>query len=227
MLALWDIDGTLLKSEHAGIHAMLEALHELYPGTSFSFDGVDVSGRLDPLIYRDLAARHGIPGDEDAHATFRATYAERLRARLAARNTVRALVGVGELVRALHDHAHWEQGLLTGNYEPTGFLKVIHAGLEPGHFRINAFADHGATRRDLPPVAIRRYREVTGRTVPPGRVVILGDTPLDVDCAHHNGCRCLAVATGIHPADELRAAGADLVVDDLSDVTGILRWLEA
>lgn len=227
MLALWDIDGTLLKSEHAGIHAMLEALHELYPGTSFSFDGVDVSGRLDPLIYRDLAARHGIPGDEDAHATFRVTYAERLRARLAARNTVRALVGVGELVRALHDHAHWEQGLLTGNYEPTGFLKVIHAGLEPGHFRINAFADHGATRRDLPPVAIRRYREVTGRTVPPGRVVILGDTPLDVDCAHHNGCRCLAVATGIHPADELRAAGADLVVDDLSDVTGILRWLEA
>lgn len=227
MLALWDIDGTLLKSEHAGIHAMLEALHELYPRTSFSFDGVDVSGRLDPLIYRDLAARHGIPGDEDAHATFRVTYAERLRARLAARNTVRALVGVGELVRALHDHAHWEQGLLTGNYEPTGFLKVIHAGLEPGHFRINAFADHGATRRDLPPVAIRRYREVTGRTVPPGRVVILGDTPLDVDCAHHNGCRCLAVATGIHPADELRAAGADLVVDDLSDVTGILRWLEA
>jgi len=227
VLALWDIDGTLLKSEHAGIHAMLEALHELYPGTSFSFDGVDVSGRLDPLIYRDLAARHGIPGDEDAHATFRVTYAERLRARLAARNTVRALVGVGELVRALHDHAHWEQGLLTGNYEPTGFLKVIHAGLEPGHFRINAFADHGATRRDLPPVAIRRYREVTGRTVPPGRVVILGDTPLDVDCAHHNGCRCLAVATGIHPADELRAAGADLVVDDLSDVTGILRWLEA
>jgi phosphoglycolate phosphatase-like HAD superfamily hydrolase len=63
--------------------------------------------------------------------------------------------------------------------------------------------------------------------VPPGRVVIIGDTPLDVDCAHHNGCRCLAVATGIHPPDELRAAGADLVVDDLSDVAGVLRWLEA
>jgi phosphoglycolate phosphatase len=227
VLALWDIDGTLLKSEHAGIHAMLEALHELHPGKTFSFDGVEVSGRLDPLIYRELAARHGIAGDDAAHATFRATYAERLRMRLAARNTVRALAGVGELVRSLHDHAHWEQGLLTGNYEPTGFLKVTHAGLDPAHFRINAFADHGATRRDLPPVAIRRYREATGRAVPPERVVIIGDTPLDVDCAHHNGCRCLAVATGIHPPDELRAAGADLVVDDLSDVAGILRWLEA
>jgi len=227
VLALWDIDGTLLKSEHAGIHAMLEALHELHPGKTFSFDGIEVSGRLDPLIYRELAARHGIAGDDAAHASFRATYAERLRTRLAARNTVRALAGVGELVRALHDHAHWEQGLLTGNYEPTGFLKVTRAGLDPAHFRINACADHGATRRDLPPVAIRRYQEATGRTVPPERVVIIGDTPLDVDCAHHNGCRCLAVATGIHPPDELRAAGADLVVDDLSDVAGILRWLEA
>jgi phosphoglycolate phosphatase-like HAD superfamily hydrolase len=35
------------------------------------------------------------------------------------------------------------------------------------------------------------------------------------------------VATGIHPPDELRAAGADLVVDDLSDVPGVLRWLGA
>jgi phosphoglycolate phosphatase-like HAD superfamily hydrolase len=59
VLALWDIDGTLLKSEHAGIHAMLEALNELHPGRSFSFDGIEVSGRLDPLIYRELAAKHG------------------------------------------------------------------------------------------------------------------------------------------------------------------------
>jgi len=227
VLALWDIDGTLLKSEHAGIHAMLEALHDLHPGRSFSFDGVEVSGRLDPLIYQELAARHGIPGDDDSHATFRARYTERLRARLAARNTVRVLAGVVDLVSALHDHADWEQGLLTGNYEPTGVLKVIHAGLDPDHFRINAFADHGTTRRHLPPVAIKRFHQVTGSAVPPERVVIIGDTPLDVDCAHHNGCRCLAVATGIHPADELRAAGADLVVDDLSDVAGILRWLQA
>jgi phosphoglycolate phosphatase-like HAD superfamily hydrolase len=74
---------------------------------------------------------------------------------------------------------------------------------------------------------MRRYLEATGRAAPADRVVIIGDTPLDVDCAHHNGCRCLAVATGIHPPDELRAAGADLVVDDLSDVPGILRWLGA
>jgi phosphoglycolate phosphatase-like HAD superfamily hydrolase len=206
---------------------MLDALHDLHPGRSFSFDGIEVSGRLDPLIYRDLAARHGIHGDEEAHAVFRATYAERLRARLAARNTERALSGAGELVRALHGLAHWAQGLLTGNYEPTGLLKVTHAGLDPAHFRINAFADHGATRRELPPVAMRRYQEATGRAVAPQRVVIIGDTPLDVDCAHHNGCRCLAVATGVHPRDELRAAGADLVVDDLSDVAGILRWLES
>lgn len=225
MLALWDIDGTLLKSEHAGIYAMLDALHALHPGREFSFDGIEVSGRLDPLIYRDLAARYGLDPGPGAHRTFRQAYADRLHERLARRNTVRALSGVKVLVEALHAQPAWVQGLLTGNYEPTGLLKVAHAGLDQDRFRVNAFADHGETRRDLPPVAMHRYAELTGRRIDPGSVTIIGDTPLDIDCAHHNGCRCLAVATGMHPADELRAAKADHVVEDLSDVGAVLAWL--
>ncbi|MFZ9689065.1 MAG: HAD family hydrolase [Phycisphaerales bacterium] len=225
MLALWDIDGTLLKSEHAGIHAMLEALHALHPDRSFSFDGVEVSGRLDPLIYRELAAKHGIPGDDAAHATFRATYAERLRARLDARNTVRALAGVGELVRALHDHAHWEQGLLTGNYERTGRLKVRHAGIDPDRFVVNAWGDDGPDRRSLVPVAMNRYRDRHAREGDPRQVLIIGDTPYDVDCARAAGARVLATATGKFTVDELHAAGADRTVPDLRDTASIMRWI--
>ena len=53
-------------------------------------------------------------------------------------------------------------GLLTGNYPATGRLKVKHAGLDPDLFQVNAFAMDGTTRRDLPPVALRRYRERHG-----------------------------------------------------------------
>jgi len=56
-------------------------------------------------------------------------------------------------------------------------------------------------------------------------VIIIGDTPHDVDCAHHNGCLCLAVATGQFSVEQLTACNADLVVASLSPVEPIVRWL--
>ena len=175
MLVLFDIDGTLLKSQHAGVHAMLDAFHQLHPNHRFSFDGIDIAGRLDTLIYDDMTARHGVPGDAQSHDTFRETYTEHLGRRLAQRNTVVALEGVAELVRALAGEPRVELGLLTGNYPATGRLKVRHAGLDPDLFRVNAFAMDGVTRRDLPPVALRRYAERHGSPLDPARAIIIGD----------------------------------------------------
>ena len=59
----------------------------------------------------------------------------------------------------------------------------------------------------------------------PARAIIIGDTPKDVDCALHNGCRVLGVATGEFSCDELRACGAHHVVDKLSPVRPVLEWL--
>ena len=56
-------------------------------------------------------------------------------------------------------------------------------------------------------------------------VLIIGDTPHDVDCAAANGCRSLGVATGWFTVDDLESAGADRVVDDLSDTAGLLEWI--
>jgi phosphoglycolate phosphatase-like HAD superfamily hydrolase len=48
-----------------------------------------------------------------------------------------------------------------------------------------------------------------------------------VDCAAAHGARSLAVATGSHPPAELAAAGATLVVPDLTDAGRVLDWLGA
>ncbi len=59
MLVLFDIDGTLLLTDRAGSRAMLEAGRRLV-GDHFSFDGVDIAGRIDPVIWRDAAAANGV-----------------------------------------------------------------------------------------------------------------------------------------------------------------------
>ncbi len=57
------------------------------------------------------------------------------------------------------------------------------------------------------------------------RVIVIGDTPHDIDCARVGGAISIAVATGGFTVEELRAAGADVVVADLSDTEQVLALL--
>jgi phosphoglycolate phosphatase-like HAD superfamily hydrolase len=56
-------------------------------------------------------------------------------------------------------------------------------------------------------------------------VLVIGDTVLDVACAKSAGARSFAVATGPSGVDALQAAGADLVMSDLSDTDELLRLM--
>jgi phosphoglycolate phosphatase len=225
MLVLFDIDGTLLQTHGAGLKAMALALADLHGPREYSFEGVETSGRLDPHIWRDLCRLHELPQDEASHERFRLRYEHHLAERFRTDAVSRALPGTHTLVDRLHAEPSLTLGLLTGNYPVTGRLKVEHAGFETARFPIGAFAVDGPDRRSLPPVAMRRFAAHRGASIPAERVLIIGDTPLDIDCARANGCRCLAVATGRHPREELEADRPDRVVADLSDTDAILRWI--
>jgi phosphoglycolate phosphatase-like HAD superfamily hydrolase len=216
MLVLFDIDGTLLLTEGCGVASMTGAGRELF-GPHFTFDGVDVSGRLDTLIWRDLCARNGVEDTQENHARFRGRYGQLLAENLRRDPLARALPGVGPLLRSLRQREDVVLGLLTGNYPETGRLKVAAAGIDPDQFLVAAWGIDGSSRRQLPPVAMRRHRELIGREIAPELVVIIGDTPHDVDCARHNGCRVIGVGTGRFDASALRACGAHLAVESLED----------
>lgn len=225
-LVLFDIDGTLLRTQGAGMKAMIDALGELHPGRAFSFDGIPVAGRLDTLIWRDLTARHAIDPGDAAHARFRACYARHLERRLGEQpGGTRVMPGIPALLEALRKDAAFHLGLLTGNYSETGRLKIRSGGIDADLFLSNAWGDDGASRRDLPPVAMRRFRERTGSEAIPSRTIIIGDTPHDVDCALATGCRVIGVATGDFPLAELASHGAHLAVETLADTALIVEWL--
>lgn len=224
MLILFDIDGTLLLTQKAGVLAMLDGGRELF-GDHFTVDGVELSGRLDPLIWGDLARRNGVDNHEHEHERFRAAYGRHLRRRLDENPTAIALPGVAVMVEALSAVEDVTIGLLTGNYPETGRLKIERAGLTFDHFKVHAWGIDGSTRRDLPPVAMRKHAELTRRTLGGGDVVIIGDTPHDIDCARTHGCRSVGVATGLFDVPALKEAGADLAVEDLSEVDEITAWM--
>jgi phosphoglycolate phosphatase-like HAD superfamily hydrolase len=220
-LLLWDIDGTLLLTDGAGMRGMARAARKLY-GDHFRWDGVQASGRLDPLILEDALARNGLGSSDEGHRLFHDAYLVELAAELElVRERARAMPGIAAAIATLRERSRTQndvvQGLVTGNYARAAPLKLRACGFDPAWFEIGAFGDEGRTRPDLVALALARCHERYAWRPDPLSVIVIGDTPLDIECAHAHGCIAFAVATGYHGVEELRAAGADVVVQDLSD----------
>jgi phosphoglycolate phosphatase len=223
-LVLWDVDGTLLDTHWTDKRAMAEAGRELI-GRDFTIDGVDMAGTLDPNIWRDIAVRNDIADAAGLEQRYRSAYLARLEAREAAASMIRAFPDAVALVARLAHTPDVIQGLLTGNYPEIGRCKLHAAGIDLSAFQVCAWGPDGRTRRELFPVAFSRFASLAGRAPEPGRVVVIGDTPRDVECAREFGCRMLAVATGAFDVRTLSAAGADKVVPKLTDAAGLADWI--
>jgi len=224
-LFLFDVDGTLVSARGAGRLALAHALAVTY-GTAGTIEGYDFRGKTDPRIVLDLMTGAGIPREAiDARlpACFDA-YVGELERLLGDGARVQLMPGVADLVRALAARGDALVGLLTGNIEAGARAKLRPTGLLP-LFRVGAYGSDDADRRRLPPIARARARAASGHTFAPERVVIIGDTPLDVDCARACGAVAVAVATGQHGAVELAAHAPDLLFEDFADVAGAVGRL--
>ena len=223
-LVLFDIDGTLLWSDGAGRRAIQTALVEVFGTTGpadYWFDG-----KTDRQIVRELMRRsgHGDPHIDARLDALFARYVERLAEELVdpAHPPV-LLPGVMPLLEALDERDDVVPGLLTGNIAEGADAKLRAVGIDPARFRIGAFGSDREHRPDLPAVALERAREILGLDLPPDAVVIVGDTPADIDCGRRAGTRTIAVATGRYSVVELASHRADEVFADLRDTAAVLR----
>ena len=225
MLVLFDIDMTLVSTDGAGIEALEAAGSDLF-GIGFRADSIAYGGRIDPVIFAELLEVNGVGATPERVAMLRDGYAERLPALLPGR--AEAMPGARALVDGVVD-AGTTAGLLTGNVEATGTAKLVAAGFDMDAFRVRVWGDdspHDPPERDhLPGVALERHAAMVGERLDAEHAAVVGDTIHDVACAKAHGLRCLAVATGKYDAGVLAEAGADLVVDDLTETEGLVKWL--
>ena len=220
-LLLFDMDGTLLRTSGAGARAMERAGKRVW-GDEFTLVGINFGGSLDPVILRQAAVNANLEFDDDRHKNFRSVYSSELSLELGQADAAEALPGVFALLTLLREAACATTGLLTGNYEETGCQKLTAAGFDPTWFSPRIWGDAAPTRPGLVEHALRLHPEVV-----PEAVIVVGDTPRDVECAKVNGCRVLGVATGASSRHDLVLAGADLVVDDLQDPTPLFSLIDS
>jgi phosphoglycolate phosphatase-like HAD superfamily hydrolase len=212
-LVLFDIDCTLVDAHGAGGRAILRAIKDVY-GVEGELGDYSFHGRTDPGIIRDLAERWGADGTGDVEACI-ARYVELLRKEID-RVEVETLPGIHELVVALAADRRALIGLLTGNVLEGARLKLEPTGLLP-LFKVGAYGSDSALRADLPAVAVARAEALGASRYAGKDVVVIGDTPADVECGASLGVTAVAVATGRHTMDELAACAPDHLFPDFSD----------
>jgi len=211
-LVLFDIDGTLLNGGPAR-GAFETAMVEVF-GTAGPIDTWEFSGKTDPQIARELLTEAGFEEERIDAGLPRlwSRYLHEMEARLPTQPT-QQLPGVADLIQGLERLGDVGLGLVTGNLLDGARLKLASVGLD-ARFPVGAFGSDREVRNELPGIAVGRAREHWRRDFSPAEVVVVGDTPRDVDCGRFFGTRTVAVATGNFDVESLRAAGADAVLTD-------------
>jgi phosphoglycolate phosphatase-like HAD superfamily hydrolase len=222
-LILFDVDGTLIDSGGAG-KAALEKTFEELTGIRKGFEQVHFAGNTDLAIIKAAFENHGVSAEDGLVARFLERYPTNLQMTVS-RARGRAYPGVHELAAALGRADEHYLGLLTGNVQIGARIKLEPYGLNDP-FPFGAFGDDNEDRNQLVPVAMERLESLFQVIVGYMDCLVIGDTPRDVACAAAWEARCLAVATGPYSVQELTDAGADLVVEDLSETDKIVQWVE-
>lgn len=214
-LVLFDIDATLIYCGPQVRPFFATALTEAF-GTAGDMVGYSFAGKTDPQIVLELMSAAGIERSVilERIPRVREHYLENLAAGLDP-GEMQLLPGVVDLLRSLSARGDVAVGLLTGNWEPGGRIKLGRYGLNE-FFAFGAFGDDQFDRMNLPQVAFDRAAATTGRRFLPTETLLVADSLLDVACARHSGIPILAVATGMATVDDLVGAGADTVIPDLT-----------
>lgn len=216
---LFDIDGTLISAGGAGRRAVERAfLAEC--GRADQLEGVAFNGLTDPIIVRAGLERLGLAPDPARVDAILTAYLAVLPEELERAAAFHVKPGVGALLAALAERDGVAVGLGTGNLRTGAMLKLARAGLHE-HFAFGGYGCDHADRAELLRIGAGRGAERLGAPVEGCRVVVIGDTPRDVAAALAIGAACVGVATGGCDPATLRAAGADLAVDDLTDARAV------
>jgi phosphoglycolate phosphatase-like HAD superfamily hydrolase len=253
---LWDVDGTLLNVGEVGgdlyeavylqlFGCSLEAFAPMAGRTdrAIVLETLEMAGVDDPRRYVDLfleslskqaqsvsdeLARRGraLPGAAEAIAALGAARIPRQRslpgtAEPEAQGRPAPPSGPGQV----------RQTVLTGNVRQFAEVKLAAVGLREGlDMCIGAYGDDHEEHSELVHVARRRAEAVHGRgpgTFAGEATVVVGDTPLDIEAAVTSGARAVGVTTGCYPEADLEAAGADIVLRDLTDTDKVIEALLA
>ncbi len=217
---LFDIDGTLIGTGGAGVRAFERTSATVF-GIPNGTSHLRFAGRTDTGLIKEFFRHHKIQDTRENTGRFLEAYVHFLDHHLATTSGCMC-PGVTHWLNELERMPNPPLvGLLTGNIRLGAEIKLRHFGLW-GSFRVGAFGCDHADRNELAEIAMRRCFNLLGAPLRGDELLVIGDTPLDIECARAIGARCLAVATGNYTLEELRQHQPTWAVETLESISPVI-----
>jgi phosphoglycolate phosphatase-like HAD superfamily hydrolase len=215
-LVLWDIDHTLIDTRGVGRELSAAAFQRTTGQTMRQQAKID--GITESVIFRETAKLHGLTTDRADFERFAQALAEEHVKRAAdLRERGHALPGAAAALDAL-DADGVQQTVVSGNVRPVSEIKLQVFGLDRHIlWELGAYGEEHDTRDELVRLSLERAETTAAEAV------LIGDTPADVEGAHANGVRVIAIASGRSDESALRDSGAEVVLSDLRDTELVVK----
>lgn len=229
---LFDIDGTLCRSEDLSVDAFYTCLTDLVgrPITHAN-TSVGLHGRTDLGLLYDILDHHGVQPKSCIAKRFFQAHPSYMQKSLDKGLFAASCRGVTEILGWLTGKRETlttpilRIGLMTGNSKTNALLKLKSAGINTAIFdlAVSSFGDVHNDRLSLIEDSMTKIRARDGRDLPKSKTIVIGDTPLDVECAKKAGCAVVAVASGNYGLDDLAALEPDSAVSYIGEAKDFLQ----
>jgi phosphoglycolate phosphatase len=189
---MWDIDGTLLDTNGLGVVPFEEAIRSQFPKAHELIRG-KYSGFTDFEIIADLTGdKLSDSADIETYLKVLTEYTASLEEKFKS-SSAKPIGNIEETLFKLRQVPWITSYIVTGNYEPAGWLKLKSAGLDKFFTEQRYFGSDLSrmTRRDVVKYAKESLKGY-------GDLIVIGDTPSDILAANFNGLKIIGVPTGHH-----------------------------
>ncbi len=223
-ILLFDIDGTLLKTDGAGTRAANRAFEKIY-GIKGAMSKIDAAGKTDPIILKEIFQnefqrdyaheeaqelyKHYVPFLEEETST----------------SVTEVMPGIPELLENLSRREDMLLGVATGNIEQGAWIKLKSGGLDK-HFHFGGYGSDSHIREHLILKAFERARSHIGYSIEIKKTFVIGDTPFDINHGRAAGAVTVAVATGGYSREQLQEHDPDHLFDHLGELETVLQVFE-
>jgi len=228
LLVLWNIDLTLVDVARVTRAAYAEAFAKVIGKPLVQLP--QMAGRSESEAFFDALALNDVdmgPACDELLAPFSTELARAMAAR---RDQLllqgQLLPGAGDALKAVGGYDGAVQSVLTGTSRANAELKLTAFNLDSFvDFEIGGYGDEVYPRGTLLQVTRTRAGAKYQVEFSETSTVYIADSVRDVAAAAIGGARSIAVASGRSSAAELREAGAEAVLPDLTDSAALLRLL--
>lgn len=211
-LVVFDVDGTLIDSQHHIVAAMEQAFEATGIGPPARAAILSIVGLSLPVAIERL-----VP---ELSETIRGRIAEAYKqgfSRVRSGTPPPLFPGAAEALRALRSRPDVLLGVATGKSR-RGLSHMLDAHGLHGHFVTTQVADDHPSKPHPSMLCAALAESGTDAA----RAVMVGDTTYDIEMGRAVGMATVGVAWGYHPAADLAAAGADRVIGRFGDLLPVL-----